>query len=122
MTADYIGDTDLIYQLEETLAEACLTKVERRDPNVMYNPHNLEQLVAVCPAIDWAEYLSDVNIDLKGTFCVVKEIEFMKRLVKSMSCLTANKYNNINNKLVLSSLELGNIPLKIHIITGWINV
>lgn len=82
VTADYIGDTDLIYQLEETLAEACLTKVERRDPNVMYNPHNLEQLVAVCPAIDWAEYLSDVNIDLKGTFCVVKEIEFMKRLDK----------------------------------------
>ena len=53
---------DSVLALETDLARASLTRVERRDPNVVYNLHTAESLAKLAPGFDWAEYLAALGV------------------------------------------------------------
>eukprot|EP00116_Pleurobrachia_bachei_P002672 sb/3462934/ len=76
-----VGDTSEVFKLEERLAESCMTKVDRRDPYKLYNPHTVEQLSELCPVFPWAEFFSRYGVSLTTEqYVVVTETAFMKKL------------------------------------------
>ncbi len=61
------GDADAalanaVFALETDLARASLTRVERRDPNVVYNLHTARSLIELAPGFDWAGYFGALGI------------------------------------------------------------
>ena len=50
------------FGLETDLARASLTRVERRDPNVVYNLHTARSLTQLAPGFDWAAYFDALGI------------------------------------------------------------
>ncbi|WP_263380404.1 M13 family metallopeptidase [Granulicella paludicola] len=50
------ADAAATLRIETDLAEAQLTRVERRDPHAIYHMMTLAQLQAMAPAIDWKNY------------------------------------------------------------------
>lgn len=50
------ADAQATLRIETNLAEAQLTRVQRRDPHNIYHKMTLEQLQALAPAIDWKNY------------------------------------------------------------------
>ena len=69
------GDADTalagaVFALEADLARASMTRVERRDPNVVYNPHTVESLTKLAPAFDWAAYFAVLRIERAADFNV----------------------------------------------------
>ena len=62
------GDADsvlanAVFRLETDLARASLTRVERRDPNVVYNLHTVQSLIKLAPGFDWAAYFGALGIE-----------------------------------------------------------
>ncbi|MDQ3445872.1 MAG: M13 family metallopeptidase, partial [Pseudomonadota bacterium] len=69
------GDADTalagaVFALEADLARASMTRVERRDPNVVYNLHTVESLTKLAPAFDWAAYFALLRIERAADFNV----------------------------------------------------
>ncbi|WP_255484335.1 M13 family metallopeptidase [Granulicella sp. 5B5] len=52
------ADAQATMRIETNLAEAQLTRVQRRDPHNIYHKMTLEQLQALAPAIDWKNYFT----------------------------------------------------------------
>ena len=61
---------DAVFALETDLARASLTRVERRDPNVVYNLHTVESLAKLAPGFDWAAYFTALGIARTSEFNV----------------------------------------------------
>ena len=61
---------DAVFALETDFARASLTRVERRDPNVVYNLHTVESLAKLAPGFDWAAYLSGLGVARTAEFNV----------------------------------------------------
>ncbi|MDQ3189789.1 MAG: M13 family metallopeptidase [Pseudomonadota bacterium] len=59
---------DAVFALETDLARASLTRVERRDPKVVYNLHTVESLAKLAPGFDWAAYFSALGIARTAEF------------------------------------------------------
>ena len=62
------GDADsvlagAVLTLETDLARASLTRVERRDPNVVYNLYTAQSLIKLAPGFDWAAYFGALGIE-----------------------------------------------------------
>jgi putative endopeptidase len=53
-----------IMNIESQLAEASMTRLERRDPYATYNKMPLEQLSQLTPLFSWDEYLIIQNLDI----------------------------------------------------------
>jgi predicted metalloendopeptidase len=53
---------DAVFALETDLARASLTRVERRDPNVVYHLHTVESLAGLAPGFDWAAYFAALGV------------------------------------------------------------
>ncbi len=65
-----------IMQIETKLAEASLTRVQRRAPNALYHKMDLAQLRTLAPDLDWETYfhqigqpgMGSINVDEPGFF------------------------------------------------------
>lgn len=69
------GDTSAamaaeVFALETDLARASLSRVERRDPNVVYNLHTVDSLAKLAPGFDWAAYFAALGIARASQFNV----------------------------------------------------
>ncbi len=53
-----------IMEIETQLADASMTRLERRDPHATYNKKKIIQLDASMPAFGWDEYLTSLEIDI----------------------------------------------------------
>ncbi|MEO8187164.1 MAG: M13 family metallopeptidase, partial [Burkholderiaceae bacterium] len=51
-----------VFGLETDLARISLTRVERRDPNVVYNLQTVQALAQLAPGFDWAAYFGALGI------------------------------------------------------------
>jgi endothelin-converting enzyme/putative endopeptidase len=71
------ADADAILKIETALANASLTRVERRDPHKTYHMESIEQLAKLSPSIDWPLYLK-VQGAPGVTKLNVSQPEFMK--------------------------------------------
>ena len=61
------GDTSpavaaAVWSLETDLARASLTRVERRDPKVVYNPYTVDSLTEFAPGFDWSAYFARIGV------------------------------------------------------------
>jgi putative endopeptidase len=61
-----------ILAMETALAQASLTRVERRDPHKVYHKVDLAQLQALSPDFDWNAYLRGVGLGQQNTFNVTQ--------------------------------------------------
>lgn len=62
-SAEYAGEKAAsILKIETDLAEARLTKVERRNPNLLYNKMSVSAVGEYSPTINWEGYLSGVGV------------------------------------------------------------
>lgn len=58
-----------IYNLELALAGASMTRVEMRDPYLLYNKYDLKSITALTPGLDWKTLLT--NLKVKGQDTVI---------------------------------------------------
>jgi len=59
-----------IMAMETALAQASLSRVERRDPHKLYHKVDLAQLQALSPDFDWTAYLHGIGLGQQNTFNV----------------------------------------------------
>ncbi len=59
--AQAADDAKAIVALETKLAEASMTRVERRNPDNTYHRKSLEEVARLTPAFSWSGFLKDVN-------------------------------------------------------------
>jgi putative endopeptidase len=55
------ADAQAILRIEKSLAQGSLDRVSRRDPNQVYHKLTVQDLAALCPAIDWAKYFAGLS-------------------------------------------------------------
>ncbi len=72
-----------IMAMETRLAEASLTRVERRDPHNLYHKVDLATLQALTPSFDWSIYLKQSGLAQQNTFNVT-EPNFYRELAKQL--------------------------------------
>lgn len=70
---------DAIVALETEMAQLRLDKVDRRDPQKVYNPMSIAQLEKLAPAINWATYFKGVGVAAADTV-VVTDVDYFKGL------------------------------------------
>jgi putative endopeptidase len=88
---ELLGDTPDVAQreavtimaMETRLAEASLTRVERRDPRKLYHKVDLAALQALSPSFDWTVYVKQSGLGQQNTFNVT-EPDFYKELDKQL--------------------------------------
>lgn len=68
-----------IYFIEKKLAEASMTKVERRDPDKTYNKFKADDLKTLANEIDWDNYFTKVGLS-EVESVIVSQPEFIKAL------------------------------------------
>ena len=69
-----------VMALETSLAQAALTRVERRDPAKTDHPMSAEQLAALAPGIGWARYFRAIGLTASVPKVNVTEPAFVKRV------------------------------------------
>ena len=105
VSAEYLGDTGEVYQLEETLAQSCMQKVDRREPYKIYNPHTLNQLTELCPNVNWKKCLDGLGLELTSEqFVCVLEVEFMKKLNSCLSDVSLRTWKHYLAIRLMSSM------------------
>ncbi len=73
------ADAATVMRIETALARGAMDVVRRRDPKNIYHPMSLDQLKALAPSINFAEYLKLVNAPTPKHY-IVSEPEFFKAL------------------------------------------
>ncbi|HSQ10807.1 MAG TPA: M13 family metallopeptidase N-terminal domain-containing protein, partial [Burkholderiaceae bacterium] len=58
------------FELQKSLADASLTRVERRDPNALYQLNTLETVMQRAPGLDWTAYFAALGVAKPGEFNV----------------------------------------------------
>ncbi len=77
-------DVDATLHIETALAQASLSRVDRRDPHKIYHMMSVEQLKALTPALDWPVYFRTQGAP--GTARLnVSQPEFMKAVQSELS-------------------------------------
>ena len=72
-------NADIVIRLETELAKASRTRVELRDPDKNYNKFSGAEFTSTTPALLWAVYFADRNIN-HPTYEIVGQPEFFKAL------------------------------------------
>ena len=67
---DAPADAAASFELQKSLADASLTRVERRDPNVLYQLNTFETIRERAPGLDWAAYFAALGVAQPGEFNV----------------------------------------------------
>lgn len=89
-----------IYQLELALAEASLTRVQMRDPYLLYNKYNTEGINKLTPGIEWKSLMEGLKI--KGE--------------DSMIVGTPKFFTQLGKQLKATSLDTWKMYLKFHLV------
>jgi putative endopeptidase len=58
-------DPKIIYDIEEAFADISLTKVERREPEKIYNVFDLGSLQELVPNFNWSNFFDELNVEPK---------------------------------------------------------
>jgi putative endopeptidase len=82
-----------IMAMETALAQASLTRVERREPHNLYHKVDLAHLQALSPDFDWSIYLKGTGLGQQNTFNVT-EPAFYKELDKQLQGASLDDIKN----------------------------
>ena len=80
------GEAQTVMNFEMKLAEAWMPRVERRDPQKVYNRKTLAQLSALAPNFDWAGYLKNVGISGR-TDATIGQPKYVERINQQMTSM-----------------------------------
>ena len=72
-----VGTSDVM-KVETALAKASMTRVERRNPDKIYNKMTLAELEAVSPQMNWAEFFR--NTGTTNAYYIVRQPDFLKEV------------------------------------------
>lgn len=75
-----LKDAETILALETQLASSMLSKEDRRNPTLQYNPKSLPELSKLVPSVNWSTYFTALNI--KEDTIIVSEPAFLKEYEK----------------------------------------
>ncbi len=81
---------DKIMAIETALANATLTRVEKRDPYKQFNKMNAAKLQALIPNFNWSAYLQSLGLKNLNTFNVT-EPAFYKALSRQLQTLSLDE-------------------------------
>jgi putative endopeptidase len=87
------GMAAAVLAIETKLAQAMLSKEDRRNPAKLYNPQSMADLAKLVPSIDWKQYFSSLNISVDTV--IVTEPAYLKAysdLVNSSSLADLKTY------------------------------
>lgn len=65
-------EAEAIFQLEKRLAEAQMTKIQKRNPLLMNNPRAQADIAAMTPSFDWGAYFQAIGLGAVDTFIVMQ--------------------------------------------------
>ncbi|MCB8994923.1 MAG: M13 family metallopeptidase [Bacteroidales bacterium] len=60
---DCMNYATAILAFETSLAKVSMTRQERRDPHKQYNKMDVDELIAICPALDWRKLIKSLHLD-----------------------------------------------------------
>ena len=72
------GEAQTVMAIETKLAEASMTRVERRDPERLYHRMTIPQLKELAPAFDWVGYMQKLGVTQKTDVNVIAPDFFTK--------------------------------------------
>jgi predicted metalloendopeptidase len=78
------AEAKIVMNIETKLAEASLTRVQRRNPEANYHPMIKSQLLELTPHFDWGRYLRGINLPEIGKINVGQP-EFLKAADKFLT-------------------------------------
>ena len=73
-----------VFAFETQLARSSMTRVERRDPNAVYNLNTATSLAKLAPGFDWAAYLAALGVSRTAEFNVTSP-KFAQQLARAAS-------------------------------------
>jgi putative endopeptidase len=80
------AEAQTIMNFEMKLAEAWMPRVERRDPQKVYNRRTLAQLKTMAPNFDWAGYFKNVGIG-QHSDVTIGQPKFFERVNQQMTAI-----------------------------------
>src|SRR5690606_18409043 len=92
-----------IMRMETELSEASMTRIERRDPQAIYNPMTLEEAGSLMPSFVWPRYLELVGTPSLDRFNVAMP----------------DFFREVNRQLEETSLEDWKVYLKWHTVSAF---
>ncbi len=79
-------NANVVYNLEENLATASMTKVELRNPEKLYNKKTIKELTAIAPDFNWATYFNAVGVkDINNV--IVAQPDFFKEINRAIKAV-----------------------------------
>lgn len=85
-TAKADAAAQTIMNFEMKLAEAWMSRVERRDPQKVYNRRTLAQLKTMAPNFDWSAYFKNTGVSQRSD-ANVGQPKFVERLNQQMTAI-----------------------------------
>ncbi len=81
--ASATANAAVVLKLETQLAKTMLSKEDRRNPTLQYNPKSIAEMSKLTPSVDWNKYFSELKV--KEDTIVVTEPAFMREYEKVVS-------------------------------------
>ena len=88
-------DAQIIYHLEDQLAQVSMSMLDERDPYKTYNKMDIKQLTANTSSYNWKAYFKNIGLDNPGEI-IVGQPDFFKGMTELM-----NKQSLLNWKLYM---------------------
>ncbi|MBP6334843.1 MAG: M13 family metallopeptidase [Bacteroidia bacterium] len=77
--------SEVVFNIEKSLAASSMSRVEQRDPYKTYNKFTLQELDALTPAVSWTDMMNRMKVNGQYEYLVVGQPEFLKELNKQLS-------------------------------------
>ena len=115
---------ELIMALETRLADASMTRVERRNIPAMYNKMSMTKVSEMAPTFNWNKYLSDLGVDGLDTIIVMQPnfIAEFEKIINEEPIDTWKHYlkwnvidgsaNFLNNEIVQANFDFFSAELR----------
>jgi predicted metalloendopeptidase len=87
------ADAKNVIALETKLAQASLTRVQRRDPDLTYHRMTLQQASELTPTFDWAAVYKAMGVP-SGAAVNVSAPDFFKEVDKDLSAVSLDDWRN----------------------------
>jgi putative endopeptidase len=84
--AEATNAADRIISLEKRLAEPMLTKIQKRNPSLMYNKRSVGELQKMASTFEWSKYFSNAGIMLEDSI-IVSELKYIESLDDILSAV-----------------------------------
>ena len=86
---DAISIASNVLSIEKQIAMETMDKVERRDPNKIYNPRSIEELSSLSKSIKWNQYFINMGISNLENL-IVDDLDYIKSLDKILNTNPVN--------------------------------